>query len=63
LEEEEEKEKKTHGCFTSRFVFAIDTPSRRYYVEAENQMEYDSWIDAIQSAIRGKVQMVAFQSV
>jgi hypothetical protein len=43
------------GC-VRRYVFAIDTPSRRYYVEADNQLEFDSWVDAIQSAIRGKVR-------
>jgi hypothetical protein len=41
-----------------RYVFAIDTPSRRYYVEADNQLEFDSWVDAIQSAIRGKVHLL-----
>jgi len=40
---------------SAKYVFAIDTPSRRYYVEADNQTEFDTWVDEIQNAIRGKV--------
>ena len=51
-----------HHC-NGRLVFAIDIPTRRYFIEADNQQSYDEWIQAVQDAISPPVQTISTTTV